>query len=51
MPTIQLYIQLHSKLFAEQKEGIRVIWEYVNMIYQDFDGKEFLKNSKSQFEK
>ena len=29
------YEELHSKLFAEQKEGIRLIWEYVNMMYQD----------------
>ena len=44
------YEVLHFKLFAEQKEGIRLIWEYVNMMYQDYDGNEFLKNYKSQLE-
>ena len=32
------YKELHSKLFAEQKEGIRLIWEYSNMMYQDYKG-------------
>ena len=44
------YEELHSKLFAEQKEGIRLIWEYINMMYQDYDGDGFLKNYKSVFE-
>ena len=42
------YEELHSKLFAEQKEGIRLIWEYINMMYQDYDGIEFLKNYETQ---
>ena len=44
------YEELHSKLFAEQKEGIRLIWEYVNMMYQDYDGEEFLKIETSQLD-
>ena len=24
---------LHSKLFAEKSEGLRLIWEYTNMIF------------------
>ena len=48
---LQLYIQkLHTKLFAEQKEGIRLIWEYINLMYQDYDGDEYLKNYRSQFD-
>ena len=44
------YEELHSKLFGEQKEGIRLIWEYVNMMFQDYDGENFLKNYRSYFE-
>ena len=44
------YEELHSKLFGEQKEGIRLVWEYVNMMFQDYDGENFLKNYASYFE-
>ena len=44
------YEELHSKLFGEQQEGIRLIWEYVNMMYLDYDGEEFLSNYKTEFE-
>ena len=44
------YEELHSKLFAEQKEGIRLIWEYVNMMYQDYEGDDFLKINASQLD-
>ena len=44
------YEKLHSKLFGEQKEGIRLIWEYINMMFQDYDGKGFLMNYGSHFE-
>jgi len=44
------YEELHTKLFAEQKDGIRLIWEYVNMMYLDYDGDEFLQNYKADFE-
>ena len=44
------YKELHSKLFGEQKEGIRLVWEYVNMMFQDYDGENFLKNYASYFE-
>ena len=44
------YEELHSKLFAEQKEGIRLSWEYINMMYQDYEGDEFLKINNSQLD-
>ena len=44
------YEQLHSKLFGEQQDGIRLIWEYVNMMYLDYDGDEFLSNYRTDFE-
>ena len=44
------YEELHSKFFAEQKEDIRMIWEYVNMMYQDYDGEDFLKIEASQLD-
>ena len=39
------YEELHAKLFAEQKEGIRLIWEYIHMVYQDYDGVVFLRTT------
>ena len=44
------YDELHSKLFAEQKEGIRLIWEYINMMYQDYEGNDFQKINASQLD-
>ena len=44
------YEELHSNLFSEQKEGIRLIWEYMNMMYKDYNGDKFLKNYKTQTE-
>ena len=36
--------ELHSKLFGEKQEGIRILWEYVNMMIQSLGGQEFLTN-------
>ena len=38
------YEELHSKLFGEQKEGIRLVGEYINMMFQDYNGENFPKN-------
>ena len=44
------YHELHAKLFGEQLDGIRMIWEYVNMMYLDYNGNEFLMTYKSEFD-
>ena len=30
--------ELHSKLFGEKQDGIRIMWEYVNMMIQFLGG-------------
>ena len=44
------YEELHSKLFPEQKEGIGLVWEYINMMYQDYEGGDFLKINTTQLD-
>ena len=34
--------ELHSKLFGEKQDGIRIAWEYINMMIQNLGGQEFL---------
>ena len=34
--------ELHSKLFGEKQDGIRITWEYINMMIQQLGGAEFL---------
>ena len=34
--------ELHSKLFGERQDGIRIMWEYINMMIQSLGGQEFL---------
>ena len=36
--------ELHSKLFREKQDGIRIMWEYVNMMIQFLGGQEFLNS-------
>ena len=36
--------ELHSKLFGEKQDGIRIILEYVNMMIQFLGGQEFLNS-------
>ena len=43
------YEELYPKIFAEQKEGIQLILEYVNMMYLDYDDNNCLMNYKSEF--
>ena len=38
---------LHSKLFAEKAEGIRLIWEYTNMVLIHCGGDSYLENYPS----
>ena len=40
----------HSKLFAEKPEGVRLIWEYVNMMLFDLGSEGFLQNYKEEYE-
>ena len=44
------YDKLHWKLFGEQPDGIRLIWEHINMMYPDFDSDDILWNYKAEFE-
>ena len=34
--------ELHSKLFGEKQDGIRITLEYINMMIQQLGGQEFL---------
>ena len=34
--------ELHSKLFCKKQDGIRITWEYINMMVQYLGGQEFL---------
>ena len=34
--------ELHSKLFGDKQDGIRIMWEYINMMIQFLRGAEFL---------
>ena len=34
--------ELHSKLFGGKQDGIRIMWEYINMMIQSLGGQEFL---------
>ena len=45
-----LYEKLHSTLFGEQADGIRLIWEYTNIMYLDFDNEEFLGHYKAELD-
>ena len=41
---------LHSKLFGEKPGGLRLNWEYSNMMLFDFGGDDFLANYKEEFD-
>ena len=34
--------ELHSKLFGEKQDGIRIMWEYIGMMIQFLGGEVFL---------
>ena len=34
--------ELHFKLFGEKHDGIRITWEYMNMMIQQLGGAEFV---------
>ena len=38
--------ELHSKLFGEKQEGVRIIWEYVNIMIQMRGGVDFLNTQR-----
>ena len=35
---------LHSKLFAEKSEGLRLVWEYTNMMFVSITPEETRKD-------
>ena len=34
--------ELHSEFFGAKQDGIRIVWEYVNMMLMQLGGQEFL---------
>ena len=44
------YDQLRSQLFVEKPEGIRLIWESINMMVHDVGSDKFRLHYKAEFE-
>ena len=34
--------ELHSEFFGVNQDGIRIVWEYINMMFMQLGGQEFL---------